>query len=364
VDAFLSPETRIYLRDLARSHSLSDCTCNNGSTLEIDGDHCNHDYNAGTENRINDGQSDSIDANRGGFQTIEIPLHSDSEFFHILKRELSTLDDLKEREEKELSQQVKNLGQDIAKVTSSSSGRPGSTLYAWREIFRLYIEQQIFFSTCELDSGQRNAAIAHQQLEKFETALAKDHRIRKLRKASRVALEAFMRINSVLLQNLKFQEINRIALTKIMKKFDKRTALHARSVFPKFSSTEPFLAQSMAKAVSYTISEEILNIIPQLNDYLCPICLTIAYKPVRLRCNHVFCIRCLVVMQKARQGQCALCRANVVTEANSGASSSSAFWAITNWNCRESGSGPSHLSQINLPERDEGKTERKLEGSW
>jgi E3 ubiquitin-protein ligase BAH len=73
----------------------------------------------------------------------------------------------------------------------------------------------------------------------------------------------------------------------------------------------------MAKAICFNISEGILNVIPQLADYLCPICLSISYKPVRLRCGHVFCIRCLVVMQRARQDHCPLCRGQVVMEASS-----------------------------------------------
>ena len=120
----------------------------------------------------------------------------------------------------------------------------------------------------------------------------------------------------------------------------------------------------MAKAVCYTISEEILSIIPQLNDYLCPICFTIAYKPIRLRCNHIFCIRCLIVMQKARQGQCPLCRADVVAEADSGALFSPTACMIANWSRRESGLRPSHVSQIHLSERNEEKAERKLESRW
>lgn len=251
------------------------------------------------------------------YQTVEIPLHSDSEFFQILRREMVVLADLQEREQNDLSQQVTQLGRDIGIITKSSSTRSKKTLYAWREILRLYTESQVFFSTGEMDTGQRNVETAQQRLVKFQETLARDKDIGKLGKESQVTLAKFIRINTLLLQNLKFQDINRTALTKILKKFDKRTALRARSSLPEFLP-EPFIPQKMAKAVCYTISEEILSIVPQVNDYLCPICFSIAFKPVRLRCQHIFCIRCLITMQRARQDQCPLCRRGVVMEACSG----------------------------------------------
>ncbi|KAI5304832.1 hypothetical protein KEM55_009254 [Ascosphaera atra] len=108
---------------------------------------------------------------------------------------------------------------------------------------------------------------------------------------------------------MKFQELNEVALKKILKKFDKHTALHARPVFlDNYVPTGVFDPQETAQNVCCVISNELLSVVPQLNDYLCPICFTIAFKPVRLRCGHVFCIRCLVVMQRAEQSHCALCR--------------------------------------------------------
>ncbi|EDN07003.1 RING-14 finger domain-containing protein [Histoplasma capsulatum] len=247
--------------------------------------------------------------------SVEIPLSADSEFFHILNKELSGLDELQEREQIGLSERAKDLRQQIVKITKPQFRRSQSALYVWREIFRLYIDMQVFFCTDEQGSGQRDAETASRKLEKFQTTLKQGRQIKKLGKEGRSALEAFLCINNVLLQNLKFQEINRTALTKILKKFDKRTALPAGTIFPELMVVETFLAETMAKAVCYTISEVVLTVIPQLDDYLCPICFNISFKPVRLRCNHVFCIRCLVVMQRAKQNNCALCREGVVMEA-------------------------------------------------
>ncbi|KAL8785937.1 MAG: hypothetical protein Q9213_003086 [Squamulea squamosa] len=39
----------------------------------------------------------------------------------------------------------------------------------------------------------------------------------------------------------------------------------------------------MAKFMCSQLSNEVLAIVPQLNDYICPVCYSISYKPVRLR---------------------------------------------------------------------------------
>lgn len=77
------------------------------------------------------------------------------------------------------------------------------------------------------------------------------------------------------------------------------------------------LSENVAKAVCYQVSTELLPVVPQLDDYLCPVCFSISYRPIRLRCGHVFCIRCLVVMQRAKEDCCPLCRGKVVMEADS-----------------------------------------------
>lgn len=74
----------------------------------------------------------------------------------------------------------------------------------------------------------------------------------------------------------------------------------------------------MAKAVCAQVNQDLVKLIPQLDDYLCPICFTIAYRPIRMSCRHVICIRCTVYMQRRRQGACPICRENVIMEANTG----------------------------------------------
>jgi E3 ubiquitin-protein ligase BAH len=97
--------------------------------------------------------------------------------------------------------------------------------------------------------------------------------------------------------------------------FDKRTALGAKSSFPSLIPAS-LIGTDFSRALAASVSTNILSVVPQLDDYLCPICFQLAYRPIRLRCQHVFCIRCLIVMQRTRKNNCALCREPTVMEAD------------------------------------------------
>ena len=71
----------------------------------------------------------------------------------------------------------------------------------------------------------------------------------------------------------------------------------------------------MARDICAQVSSELVAQVPQLDDYLCPVCFAIAYRPVRLSCQHVFCIRCIVKIQRRRERHCPLCRADAVLDA-------------------------------------------------
>ena len=146
-------------------------------------------------------------------QRVEISLTSDSEFFQLLQTEMTTLEDIQDREKEAMADQIKSIAHSVSKVATPSSK---SDLYRWREIFDLYTQANIFFSTSEADRGGRKASSAAKQLQWFETQLEADSR-RPKTKAGRMALEQFTWLNRVLLRNLQFQEINSIAMTKILK---------------------------------------------------------------------------------------------------------------------------------------------------
>ena len=181
------------------------------------------------------------------------------------------------------------------------------------------------------------------------------------------ALEDFLKLNVALLDVKKFQRINVEAARKILKKHDKRTALSASDEFRGFiarqqgakvaltaaaaagvenlrpatanasstdlvnslvpthpslaallpSSTTGLLSESLPHILLSLLSTTLLPILPSIDDYSCAICTSVAWRPVRLNCSHLFCIRCLVKLQKQNKRDCPLCRAkNVVGEAD------------------------------------------------
>ena len=106
-----------------------------------------------------------------------------------------------------------------------------------------------------------------------------------------------------------FQFATSEATRKILKKHAKRTALPvdpnitSRFLLPvpspaplepsalvKYSPAGTPLSLSLVQAVG----EVLLPVIPHIDDYACVICMNIAFKPIRLGCGHLFCVRCVV----------------------------------------------------------------------
>jgi E3 ubiquitin-protein ligase BAH len=91
-------------------------------------------------------------------------------------------------------------------------------MYRWRELIDVYLQAGVFFSTHEIDHGSRSHAAAARQLQWFQSEVTRRGLIDLFKlPASRPAFDRFIAINVTLLKNLKFQEINKIAITKILK---------------------------------------------------------------------------------------------------------------------------------------------------
>ncbi|EKG12194.1 Zinc finger RING-type protein [Macrophomina phaseolina MS6] len=317
LDAHLSPLTRHYLHRLAIAQEppdrrLSDADGSPSPAAEAG--------SAGSTPRRPTDRSRSSDTSHSNLRPhrmVELPLTSDLEFFSILQNELSALAALQAEEQDKLSKDVKTLGMAITSLTEPRRGSTSKTDMAnWRRIFELYLESKIFFSTDELDRGKRDSTTARALLQKFSDELQRQEIVVSFRKReSTTALDRFLRLNTDVLQSLRFQEINDLAMQKILKKFDKRTALGVKTTFP--AALQQSMPRDIAKAICYQLSTELLPVVPQLDDYLCPVCFSISYRPIRLRCQHIFCIRCLIVLQRAKENHCPLCRGNVVMEADS-----------------------------------------------
>lgn len=249
--------------------------------------------------------------------TLEIPLSNDSVFFHSLMSELASLDVVHSRASQVIQANIISIGDMVMTVTAPMRSR--SDLYPWRGIFSTYLETEVFFSTRETEvHKERTVEDARDRFQKFSNEVERIGLHKRFRnRQSQELYTRFLGVNEELLLILRFQAINKIAMQKILKKFDKRTALGALQKFPTLVASNPFVASDLAKTVCFAMSSKIVSVIPQLDDYLCPICQSINVKPVRLLCSHVFCVRCLVKLQRGAQLRCPICRREVVMQANS-----------------------------------------------
>jgi hypothetical protein len=262
-------------------------------------------------------ETGAVHGSRPGYRTVEVPLTSDTEFFTQLTSSIAGLEKLQEREEKRMHNSIEQLGSQIAKLTDANKRSNKKTITAWRQVFQMYIEEGIFFGTTEADHKSHDADKATHRLAEFSNKIARAGLVEKFKKKENMAaLNMFMHINREILQGLRFGEINHAAMIKILKKFDKRTALGVKRTFPR-QVEYPQFSEHLAKAVCAEVNTRILSSVPQLDDYSCPMCCEIEWRPVKLSCGHVFCIRCLIVMQNNKQHNCPFCRAKSVFDANS-----------------------------------------------
>lgn len=249
------------------------------------------------------------------YYELKISLLEDAKFFQILYDEIEELNTFQEEQELRISGNVERLANDISSLTIPNMKK--SDMYVWREIFQHYIESEIFYSTLERKAGNVDIELSKERLILFCKHINEMHLLDKFKhKESIIAFTAFKNLNFNILQVSTYQSFNTLAVTKILKKFDKQTQLVSKDVFPKILVTSTasttaavnILKGSIAQDICFIISNKLLSIVPQIDDYLCPICCSIAFKPIRLGCGHLFCIRCLVKLRRKREDKCPLCR--------------------------------------------------------
>ncbi|RYO86689.1 hypothetical protein DL762_004612 [Monosporascus cannonballus] len=289
VDAYLTPATRRFLEKIAsKAPADRDSLPDSGHAGTGSPPTTANSYVPAESLPSPDQGSAAEPARPSSVQRVEVPLVFDGEFFNILQTDVSNLDTLQEEEQKKLQGEVRSLGREVTKITAPSKGRKSRRdLEKWREIFELYLDARVFFSTRETDHGARTGGQALEQLKWFQDQVLQ-----------RNILQGF-----------------RLEASRQAFKFDKRTSLGAAKTFPIVVHSDRLLAGSVAKDICAQMSSELVSVVPQLDDYLCPVCFTVAYWPLRLDCQHVFCSRCLVKMARKGERYCPLCRADVVMEA-------------------------------------------------
>ncbi|KAK8201593.1 hypothetical protein M8818_005847 [Zalaria obscura] len=323
LDAGLTDETKNFLRHIKlRRPSVGGRTIS--TTSDSDG---------GPEPTTPDSEVDEVpaclehvrlpsDASEAGVRWIQIPLSTVTSFFDSLDPKLAELDRIQEAEEARLGALIVALGQAVWELTEPTEGRhgkfkPKTDVETWRNIFALYLDSTVFFSSHEQDSGSRKYLEAKSHLQKFSDTLVKEGMVKHFKTSqSKAAFDSFVTINLDILQAMRFQEINAEAVRKILKKFDKRTRLGAADVYQGQATSGPF-AKSIAKDMCQELSSKIVNVVPQMDDWICPVCYSLAWRPIRLGCcNSVYCIRCVIQLQRDNEARCPMCRQPSVMAAN------------------------------------------------
>ncbi|EGN97125.1 hypothetical protein SERLA73DRAFT_110234 [Serpula lacrymans var. lacrymans S7.3] len=315
---------------------------------------------------------DSLTNSSQNTHELVIPLISDTAFFRLLTTALQSLSTHLVTVHSDFTTTLQSLSLSIshaARPTSSTSSfhphspvsnntyiypssiiTPGvkSDLYSWREIFQLYVEAEVFEGIGEINRGERTVEESEKRLRLFSERVSQrglDSKQKLKLKQSRDALGTFLKLNFFILDLKKFQLANAEATRKILKKHTKRTALP----LPAFASNLarwngplppaehtpsisdlaliPTTSTSLPRLFVQAIGETLLPIVPHIDDYACLICTSIAFKPIRLACGHLFCVRCLVKLQKRGKANCPMCRAPTVLTANR----SNVDWALINF---------------------------------
>jgi len=331
LDATLAPETRANLEKLARSEMLI-------SSRHAELGHAIHQVNSLEPPREGDSASDESDK-EGPAETkwIQIPLVSAKNFFDTLEPKLDELEALNDAEEKKLEMDILDLGDMVEDVTEPvregfEAKRKISyrDLYFWREMFRLYLEKPIFYSETERNRGALSFDEAKRNLQAYDEQLRSTGLLAKMRTPlAKKAAQRFLDLNVDILRIMHFQEMNARAMRKILKKFDKRTHLEGQMFMAAVRKRHPALltgtgnnigngfANSIARDLQAELSTKVLAIVPQLEDWTCPVCLGMAWRPVSLGCcRSVFCIRCIIQLQDQKMLRCPCCNTETVMAAD------------------------------------------------
>lgn len=207
-DARLAPETKNYIHELALNARLTDVRLGETAPEIIS------DRSSDTDSPQHEGSRRSSRAHR----LIEVPLTTDTEFFDRLQNELSSIAKLQNSERDRLHSDITKVGQSLAKATDPRDSKGKQDLTHWRKLFELYVDSRVFFATNERDHGLQKFASAQKRYMLFVEKAQNLGLLSKFKKnESATALQSFLAINTRLLQNIRFVEINQTAMTKILK---------------------------------------------------------------------------------------------------------------------------------------------------
>ncbi|KAG0169633.1 hypothetical protein DFQ30_003471 [Apophysomyces sp. BC1015] len=239
-------------------------------------------------------------------RSLVIELEHDDMFFQVLMTELEQAVSLQDATSQKFESSVHELETEMAKAAAPQQK---SDMYTWRKIFSLYMDAQVFQGQLESDRTMRSVQKAKERMEWFLEQMERLNLASKLKsQASKGAFKHFLSLNTELITIKHYQVLNQTAMTKILKKHDKRSGLTASRSFPRFVGADRFFSPKLATMLCASIIEKLTAIVPQPDDYACPVCMNLAWRPIRLVCGHVFCVRCLIKQQRKNMNNCPMCR--------------------------------------------------------
>ncbi|KAM0249362.1 hypothetical protein ACHAQJ_009078 [Trichoderma viride] len=222
IDASLTPTTRQFFERISSGLS-ADSSENEGESALVN---ISRVKTNGKAIRATP-QTEANRPDEDSYETIELPLVFDGVFFDMLLSDVSNLDALQATEQDNLKEEVKELGKQVSQVTRPSRFSK-SDLDRWRCIFELYLDAEIFFATHEQDHGARSSQKALQQLQWFQGQVNKQQLVSTFKLSeSRTAFSKFLELNLSLLKHLQFQELNVLAISKILKSMNHSIPLDA-----------------------------------------------------------------------------------------------------------------------------------------
>ncbi|KAJ2456020.1 hypothetical protein EV183_000363 [Coemansia sp. RSA 2336] len=233
---------------------------------------------------------------------ITVRLKADQLFFDQLVQYIDRMQQFEQKYRTAYNSNVSHLSTELATVTSPYK----KDYQTWREIFRLYMDAQVWSRSQGDKRSTSTAREGQEKFSKFSRHIETTGLAQKLRNpASARLLMSFYKLNLELTRMKLLQEMNEEAIRKIIKKHDKRTHLVAKTQFPQLVTID---TTSLTRSLMFAIYNDLVGIVPQIDDYLCPMCLNIVWRPLRLDCNHVFCARCIVKASKRQMFNCPVCR--------------------------------------------------------
>jgi len=249
------------------------------------------------------------EAKANTMKSLKVLLEADAQFLNELAASLSQLSAFQDEYKKVFETKINIMANILSEVSSPNM----KDTYRWRELLALYCDSSIW----KYKGKDRTPDEVIEQLKIFEIKVNNIHRKFKTKKSQKL-LKEFIQLNYDIVAIKRFYDLNQTAVYKILKKHDKRTHLLASEGFPQFARDETFFKDNIVRSLVFQISSRLLKVIPNPADYYCPICQEISYKPIRLDCDHLFCLRCLLKAKRMNIRDCPLCREkDVIYNANS-----------------------------------------------